>query len=399
MTAIQIAPIEGQTGLPHSSVVKFQDWNSLSSQSPTSMTSFLQNYAYAPLSTNQGPTPRYRNPRWLSVAAVISAACAVFVWAGRWLLCGSPPYSALVNYQDLNSPSLVSGQLPAAPAKRAIVSTLYSDSYAIGIAVLGHSVRRANVTGRLILLHLAGRVSEQALCIACAAGWEPVAVPFIPPPHDGKGIYHRFYDQYTKLNIWGLDQRGVDQAVYLDADTLVLRNFEELFDLPFNFAAVPDVYGDKRGFTVNFNAGVLVFRPSTSVLDTMKGKLEIAKYPLKQAEQSFLNLFFATAALRLPYAYNANLAIKKSSPAMWKGMKDEMRIVHYTLMKPFVDEWASNSKLFEEDELRHFIDEVTERHDGLFAEEIGWWREAYNRMMAEARGKIEACNRSARPKS
>jgi len=318
-------------------------------------------------------------------------ACAVFVWAGRWLFFGSPPYSPLVNYQNLNPPPLVSGQ-PSAPfEKRAIVSTLYSDSYAIGVAVLGHSVRRANVTGRLILPHLSGRVSDQALCIARAVGWEPIAVPFIPPPHDGKGVYHRFYDQYTKLNIWGLDKRGVEQAVYLDADTLVLRNFEELFDVPFNFAAVPDIYGDKRGFTVNFNAGVLVFRPSSKLLDTMKEKLETAKYPLEQAEQSFLNLFFSATALRLPYAYNANIAIKKSSPAMWKGMKDEMRIVHYTLTKPFVDEHASNPKLLNEEQQRQFIDQVAERHDGLFAEEVAWWREAYDRMMAEVRGKIEAC--------
>ncbi|GLB39799.1 putative glycosyl transferase family 8 [Lyophyllum shimeji] len=305
--------------------------------------------------------------------------------------------SPLMNYQYLNPPPLISRQPPAPPEKRAIVSTLYSDSYAIGVAVLGHSVRRANVTGRLLLPHLAGRVSEQALCITRAVGWEPIAVPFIPPPHDGKGVYHRFVDQYTKLNIWGLDKHRVEQAVYLDADTLVLRNFEELFDVPFNFAAVPDIYGDKRGFTVNFNAGVLVFRPSSTVLETMKEKLETAQYPLKQAEQSFLNLVFSATALRLPYAYNANLAIKRSSPAMWKGMRDEMRIVHYTLTKPFVDEWASKPKLMDEGELRRFMDRTAESHDGLFAEEVGWWREAYDRMMDDVRGKIEACYHRASP--
>jgi len=210
-------------------------------------------------------------------------------------------------------------------------------------------------------------------------------VPFIPPPHDGKGIHHRFYDQYTKLNIWALDKLGIKQAVYLDADTLVRRNFDELFDTPFNFAAVPDVYGDARGFPINFNAGVLVFRPSSAVLETMKTQLEAAKFPLKQAEQSFLNLFFATNTLRLPYAYNANLAIKISSPAMWDGMKDEMRIVHYTLRKPFLDFGPLT-----EGEASNI---VTGQHNGIFAEEVEWWQRAYDQMTKDVGSEIDKCRR------
>ena len=34
--------------------------------------------------------------------------------------------------------------------------------------------------------------------------------------------------------------------------------------------------------------------------------------------------------MRLPYAYNANLAIKKRSLAPWDALKGEMRVVHYT---------------------------------------------------------------------
>ncbi|KAG6842979.1 hypothetical protein H0H93_002679, partial [Arthromyces matolae] len=155
------------------------------------------------------------------------------------------------------------------------------------------------------------RISTEALCIVRAAGWEPIAVPFIPPPHGGKGVYYRFFDQYTKLNIWSLGAGTIDKAVYLDADTLVLRNFDELFSLPWSFGAVPDVYLDNRGFTVGFNAGVMVYTPDEGILKRMKDVLEVARYPLQQAEQAFLNVFWGPGMLRLPYAYNANLAIKK----------------------------------------------------------------------------------------
>jgi inositol phosphorylceramide glucuronosyltransferase 1 len=253
-------------------------------------------------------------------------------------------------------------------------------------------VQKANVTSRLLLAYLDGRVSSQALCIARAVGWEPIAVPFIPPPHNGRGIHYRFHDQYTKLNIWGLDKLGIEQAVYLDGDTLVRRNFDELFDTPFNFAAVPDMFGDKRGFIINFNAGVIAFRPSSAVLKVMKQQIETAKFPLDQAEQSFLNLFFATNVLRLPYAYNANLAIKGLSPAMWAGMKDEMRIVHYSLTKPFLNDHSESSpRILTEEMQREAISRAAEKDGGMFAEEVGWWHDSYNEMMKSVRGKFEGC--------
>lgn len=293
-----------------------------------------------------------------------------------------------------NPPHIISEVSTRPSDRRAVVSTLYSDSYAIGVAVLGHSVRKANVTSRLLLAYLDdGRVSREALCIARAVGWEPIPVPFIPPPHGGKGIHHRFYDQYTKLNIWGLDKLDIEQAVYLDADTLVRRNFDELFDIPFNFAAVPDVYRDKRGFIVDFNAGVLAFRPSSEVLEVMKQRIETAEFPLAQAEQSFLNLFFATNVLRLPYAYNANLAVKELSPAMWDGMKEEMRVVHYTLTKPFVNDLSeSSSKILTEDKQREVIAKAARDNGGIFAEEVGWWGDSYDEMMRNVRGEIEKCH-------
>lgn len=127
-----------------------------------------------------------------------------------------------------------------------MVSSLYSDGFAIALAVVGHSARHANISARFLL---------------------PYVVPLIPPPHGGEGIHPRFRDQYTKLSIWKLDTMGIMSAIYLDADTLVRRNFDELFDSPFSFAAVPDVYGagDPRGFSLTFNAGVLAFHPSSLV--------------------------------------------------------------------------------------------------------------------------------------
>ncbi|KAG6816862.1 hypothetical protein H0H87_002348 [Tephrocybe sp. NHM501043] len=356
------------------------------------MSSFLRPHAYSPLPPTSSTTAR-RRPRWLGVAICATALTILLVWAARHFLFGAPPYSPLLNYQHLDPPPLV--PTTTSQSTRAVVSTLYSDSYAIGAAVLAYSLRLANTTAdHLLLAYIPGRISEEALCIVRAAGWTPTPVAFIPPPHGGRGIYYRFFDQYTKLNIWGLP---ASIAVYLDADTLVRRNFDELFDMPWTFGAVPDVYNDKRGFTVGFNAGVMVFRPDENVLRVMKSKLEEAQYPPEQAEQAFLNLFFAGSAVRLPYAYNANLAIKRASPALWAAMEEEMRVVHYTLVKPFVDERDRSGKLLRDNErLMHILGEAERAEGGLFKDEVWWWRETYEAMrISEVGDKVDSCRKAA----
>lgn len=73
--------------------------------------------------------------------------------------------------------------------------------------------------------------------------------------------------------------------MYADADTLILRNFDELFSLPWGLAVVPDVYAKGPiGFKIEFNAGVMALRPDASVLADMVKKLN-ARYNRAQAEQ------------------------------------------------------------------------------------------------------------------
>ncbi|OSX61765.1 glycosyltransferase family 8 protein [Postia placenta MAD-698-R-SB12] len=292
----------------------------------------------------------------------------------------------LDNYQPLTIQPVVNDDFlrtrspPLNSSENAIVTSLYTDSYATAIATLGHSLNRANSTASRILFYLPEKISPRALCIATATGFIPRAITRIPPPHGGKGVYDHFMDQYSKLNIWTLADEGYKGVVYLDADTLVLRNFDELFALPYNFAAVPDVYVDGMGFSLGFNAGVLFLRPSTEVFTDMLAKIDTASYNMHEAEQSFLNHYYGAEAVRLPYAYNANLAIKKRKPELWADVKREARIVHYTLVKPFLKEWDNSGKTVVE--IRRMESNVQNKlsaFGGMFKEElldwVGIWKE------------------------
>lgn len=253
-----------------------------------------------------------------------------------------------------------------------MVTSLYTDAFATAVATLGHSLDRVNSTANRIVIYLPDKVSPAALCIASASGFTPHPVARIPPPHSG--VHRHFLDQYSKLQLWTLDKIGIKSLLYLDADTLVHHNFDEIFSLPYRFAAVPDVYLDGRGFSVSFNAGVLFLRPSTDVFNDMVSKIATAKYPAEDAEQSFLNYYYGKEAVRLPYAYNANMAIKKRSPAMWEDLRAEARIVHYTLVKPFLQGDYAEVPMAK---LEKNVQSKMGKHGGIFKDELNEWLQAW----------------------
>jgi len=304
------------------------------------------------------------------------------------MLCSNP--NPLLNnevYQSLKPPS---------HDDTAVVSCMYTDSYATAIATLGHSLDRVNSTATRLLFYLPEHISAEALCIATATGFSPHPVSRIAPPHNGEGTNKRFLDAYSKLNLWTLNDAGYKAVVHLDADTLVLRNFDELFALPYRFGAVPDVYVGSHGFALEFNTGVISARPDTAVFRDMMEKMQTLSYDGTQADQAFLNQYYAASAVRLPYAYNANLAIKKRKPAMWEDLWKRARVVHYTLVKPFLAEADNSGETIVpmeamEDNIRARMGEF----DGVFKEELlewlGQWKETY----AKYGDKLRECQRKA----
>jgi inositol phosphorylceramide glucuronosyltransferase 1 len=300
-------------------------------------------------------------------------------------------------YMFRNSFPVVSNASQFTSKTRAIVTSLYSDDFALPVATLGQSLNTHNITERRIVMYLSDRISSRSLCIIRTAGWEPVPVPYIQPPHSGKGVFPRFADQFTKLNIWGFDKMGVDVLLYMDADTILRNRYDELWDLPYSFAAVPDMHGLPRGFVISFNAGVLLLRPSSTVLQDMLSKLETATYPLEQAEQAFLNTYFAPKTLRLPYVYNGNLAIKQLAPRVWSSIKNELRIVHYTVLKPFwnteeTPELTGEVHTDWAEKMRESINNAMNSRGGYFKEEVGWWSEAWEDLLRNHYATLDACS-------
>ena len=286
---------------------------------------------------------------------------------------------------------------PTEADEKAIVTSLYTDAYGVAVSALGHSISKTSTNARKIVLYLPEKVSNYTLCRVKSAGWELFPAEYIPPPDGGKDIFWRFLDQYTKLRIWTLDRppTSLKSIVYLDADTLVRRNFDELFDIPFVFSASPDVYLDNRGFSIGFNAGVLAIKPNSTVFDDMISKISSRDYKHNDAEQGFLNLYYGQQAIRLPHVYNGNLAIKTKSRQYWDAIQDQMRIVHFTLTKPFdiapkCGDSCTMQEIWDTERHKTYVETAKADRDGNFREEIEWWESVYDEMLANV--KTENCS-------
>ncbi|KAH8834212.1 nucleotide-diphospho-sugar transferase [Flagelloscypha sp. PMI_526] len=275
---------------------------------------------------------------------------------------------ALVHFTDINAfPTMLPDFRATLPEERAVVTALFTDTYAHPVAVLGHSLQKVGLNARKIALYIPNQVSEAALCIITSQGWDAIPVERIPPPHEGHKIHPRLIDQYTKLQLWSLDKIGIRSLIYLDADTLVLRPIPTtLFDLPFAFAAVPDGI-----HTPLINGGMMVIKPDSRVHADLIYKMETSQFNLEWAEQNFLNLYFGAQALRLPWLFNANVWIKMASPNLWEAMKEELVVIHYTSAKPIPNIQSELLLTWEEME-RAIYWQIESQPD--WEEELIWWQ-------------------------
>nr|XP_045361257.1 glycogenin-2 isoform X6 [Camelus bactrianus] len=129
----------------------------------------------------------------------------------------------------------------------------------------------------------------------------------------------------TKLHCWTLTHYS--KCVFLDADTLVLSNVDELFART-ELSAAPD-----PGWPDCFNSGVFVFRPS---LETHGLLLQHAADhgSFDGADQGLLNSFFSswsTADIHkhLPFIYNLSSNTAYTYSPAFKQFGSSAKVVHF----------------------------------------------------------------------
>ncbi|XP_068136853.1 glycogenin-1 [Hyperolius riggenbachi] len=212
-------------------------------------------------------------------------------------------------------------------ADEAFVTLATNDTYVKGALVLGSSLRKHHTTRKLCVLitpqvsgnmrKVLDKVFDDVRVVDVLDSEDSARLALMERPELGITL--------TKLHCWTLTE--YTKCVFMDADTLVLANIDDLFKRE-ELSAAPD-----PGWPDCFNSGVFVYKPS---IVTYNDLLDLAKQKgsFDGGDQGLLNAFFCswpTADIHkhLPFVYNlSSVSIYSYVPA-FKAFGGNAKVVHF----------------------------------------------------------------------
>ena len=255
----------------------------------------------------------------------------------------------------------MSALVPEGPARsdRAFVTLVTNADFARGAAALLHSLALTGSEADRVVMHTEA-VDEAALAPLRARGARLIRTELLPtsdafnaahakdqihgrnPFTKGeKPPFHTPLDNFAKLRLW---QTGYERVVFLDADTIVLRNIDRLFDYP-EFCAAPNVYEGLGDFH-RMNSGVFTARPSEATFEAMLKRLDAPGAFWRRTDQTFLQDYFPDWH-GLPVFDNMLQYVWFNLPELWDWA--QIRVLHFQYEKP----WQDHAKA---DKLRPLIE-------------------------------------------
>lgn len=219
--------------------------------------------------------------------------------------------------------------------------------FARGARALLRSLALTGTTADLVVMHTGG-VPDASLRALEARGATLVPVDLLPTSDAfneahakgrihglnpfTKGVkppFHTPLDNFAKLRLWELPHA---RAVFLDADTLVLRNIDRLFDYP-ELCAAPNVYEGLGDFS-RMNSGVFTARPARATYQRLLGLLDAPGAFWPRTDQTFLQAAFPNWH-GLPHTFNTLQYVWLNLPALWDWRA--IRVLHFQYEKPWED--------------------------------------------------------------
>lgn len=236
----------------------------------------------------------------------------------------------------------------------AYVTLVTGPDYALGALALARSLHRTGTQAPLVVLATEGVAGLDALV---TEGCHIVPVAPLPlsdafrarhsreAQHAGapftKGTKPDFHDplqNFSKLRLWELEE--YERVVFLDADTVVLRNIDRLFTYP-EGAAAPNLYRSLDDFH-RLNSGVFVAAPSKRTFAAMCEALDQPGAFWPRTDQTFLEAYWPDWH-GLPYTYNTLQYVYLNLPALWRW--DKIHVLHYQYEKPWQQEHPKREAL------------------------------------------------------
>ncbi|KAG8431458.1 hypothetical protein GDO86_018654 [Hymenochirus boettgeri] len=231
---------------------------------------------------------------------------------------------------------------------QAFVTLATNDSYVKGALVLASSLRQYNTKNKLVVLvtpqvsdsmrKILKKVYDDVRMVNVLDSGDSAHLALMKRPELGITL--------TKIHCWTLSE--YTKCVFMDADTMVLCNIDELFERE-ELSAAPD-----PGWPDCFNSGVFVYKPSVETYNQLL-KHAAEKGSFDGGDQGLLNSFFSSWATRdinkhLPFVYNlSSISIYSYLPA-FKAFGANAKVVHFLgKAKPWNYTYDSKTKCTKSD--------------------------------------------------
>jgi len=234
------------------------------------------------------------------------------------------------------------------------VTLVTNADYALGALALARSLRAVDAQAPLVVLATQGAADleplEQQGCIIHPVDQLPVSAAFrsrhsrkavhqrAPFTKGEKPLFHDPLDNFSKLRLWQLTQ--YERVVFLDADTIVVRNIDKLFGYP-EFCGAPNLY-ESLDDMHRLNSGVFVARPDDITFADMLSRLDAPEAVWRRTDQTFLETYFPDWH-GLPYIYNTLQYVYFNLPQLWSW--PSIHVVHYQYEKPWAAEHPKAQQL------------------------------------------------------
>lgn len=165
------------------------------------------------------------------------------------------------------------------PHREAYATILHSAQvYVCGAITAAQSIRLAGSTRDFVIL-VDETISEYHRGGLEAAGWKVHTIQRIRNPKAERDAYNEW--NYSKFRLWQLTD--YDKIIFIDADLLILRNIDFLFEMP-------EITATGNNATL-FNSGVMVVEPSNCTFQLLMDHInEIESY--NGGDQGYLNEIF-----------------------------------------------------------------------------------------------------------
>lgn len=210
----------------------------------------------------------------------------------------------------------------------AYVTLVTSDSYVVGAGVLARSLQSSGTNRTIWCLAASKQLSRNSLDILktvfdgvtevdCIDSGDTKNLALLGRPELGP--------TFTKLHLWRLTQ--FKKVVFLDADTLVIKNIDDLFERE-EFSACAD-----SGWPDCFNSGVFVASPSEETFKSLCDSA-VREGSFDGGDQGLLNSHFSDwstgpSSRRIPFTYNLTVNASYSYAPAFARFRNDLKVVHF----------------------------------------------------------------------